>query len=247
MAGHSFNRVRSLGKLVMAGGIVAALALAAAALTPALAQETTKKDKSKEKVSLWVKLCEKAQLKKDDKEKHEICITHQEQLDRNTGGPMVSAAIRSVEGQEKMRFLVTVPLGMALPAGTQVKIDDEKEPLKLTFTYCFPNGCTAEMEATNELVTSMAAGKTLLVSAISVVGEQVVFKLPLAGFKESYEGKPVDTAQFANVRRQYLIKYREALIQKAKKADAEKKKKKATEGEAAPAEGEQAPAEGEQQ
>jgi hypothetical protein len=160
---------------------------------------------------------------------------------------MVSAAIRSVEGQETKRFLVTVPLGMALPAGTQIKIDEQKDPLKLTFTYCFPNGCTAETEASDALVKSMAGGKILLVSAISVVGEQVVFKLPLAGFKESYEGKPVDTAQFANVRRQYLLKYREALIQKAKKADAEKKKKKSTDGEQAPAEGETVPAEGEQQ
>ncbi len=92
---------------------------------------------------------------------------------------------------------------------------------------------------------SMMTGQNLMVSAISVVGEQVLFKLPLAGFKESFEGKPVDTAQFANVRRQYLLKYREALIQKAKKADQEKKNKdkgkdgKATTDEAAPAEGEQ--------
>ncbi|MEZ5925774.1 MAG: invasion associated locus B family protein [Hyphomicrobiaceae bacterium] len=216
---------------------MAGLALSVASMTPAVAQETTKKDK--EKVSLWVKLCEEAQLKKDDKEKHEICITHQEQLDRNTGGPMVSAAVRSVEGQDKKRFLVTVPLGMALPAGAQAKIDEQKEPLKLTYTYCFPNGCTAEMEASDELLKAMIGGKMLLVSAISVVGEQVVFKLPLSGFKESYEGKPVDTAQFANIRRKYLLDYREKLIQRAKAADAEKKKKKATDGGDAPAEGDQ--------
>jgi invasion protein IalB len=238
--------MRSLGRMAFAGVAAAMLALGAAAMTPAAAQTdgdgTAKKDKAGEKVSLWVKLCEKAQLKKEDKEKKEICITHQEQLDRNTGGPMVSAAIRSTEGVEKKRFLITVPLGMALPAGAQIKIDDQKEPTKLVFTYCFPNGCTAEVEATDELMKAMMSGQNLMVSAISVVGEQVLFKLPLSGFKESFEGKPVDTAQFANVRRQYLLKYREALIQKAKKADADKKKKKDDKGGA-----EEAPAEGDQQ
>jgi invasion protein IalB len=245
MARQVFDYVRTLGRLALVGGVVMALALGAAALTPTFAQDdatgtegTAKKDKAKERVSLWVKLCEKAQLKKDDKDKKEICITHQEQLDRNTGGPMVSAAVRSVEGADKKRFLVTVPLGMAIPAGAQIKIDDQKEPMKLTYTYCFPNGCTAEIEASDELVNAMIGGKQLYVSAISVVGEQVLFKLPLEGFKQSFEGKPVDTAQFANVRRQYLLKYREALIQKAKKADAEKKKKKATEDGETPAEGE---------
>ncbi|MFO1170017.1 MAG: invasion associated locus B family protein [Hyphomicrobiaceae bacterium] len=247
MAGQSFTQMRSLGKYAVAGIAAAMLALGAAAM-PAAAQTdgdgTAKKDKAGEKVSLWVKLCEKAQLKKEDKDKKEICITHQEQLDRNTGGPMVSAAIRTTEGLDVKRFLVTVPLGMAIPAGAQIKIDDQKEPTKLAFTYCFPNGCTAEVEATEDLMKSMMTGQNLMVSAISVVGEQVLFKLPLSGFKESYEGKPVDTAQFANVRRQYLLKYREALIQKAKKADQEKKNKKkddkaGTDGAAAPAEGEQ--------
>lgn len=255
MAGQVFHHVRKLGRVAIAVGLLTGLALGAAVLSPAMAQDDTTegegtkkkdkdKDKGKEKVSLWVKLCEKAQVKKDDKDKKEICITHQEQLDRNTGGPMVSAAVRSVEGAKAERFLVTVPLGMAIPAGAQIKIDDQKEPMKLTYTYCFPNGCTAETEASEELLNTMKGGKELFVSAISVIGEQVLFKLPLAGFKESIEGKPVDTAQFANVRRQYLIKYREALIKKAQKADAEKKKKKKEEGAA----GEQAPAaEGEQQ
>lgn len=243
MAGQSFTQMRSLSRMAVAGVTAAMLALGAAAMTPAAAQEDdgTKKDKAGEKVSLWVKLCEKAQLKKEDKDKKEICITHQEQLDRNTGGPMVSAAVRVTEGAEVKRFLVTVPLGMALPAGAQIKIDEQNEPTKLTFTYCFPNGCTAEVEATDDLMKAMMSGKNLMVSAISVVGEQVLFKLPLSGFKESYEGKPVDTAQFANVRRQYLLKYREALIQKAKKADQEKKKKKdgSSGTEEAPAEGDQ--------
>jgi invasion protein IalB len=242
MAREMFDHVRALSRLALAGGVVLALALGAVPIPPASAQSddagtegTAKKDKGKEKISLWVKLCEKAQLKKDDKEKKEICITHQEQLDRNTGGPMVSAAVRSVEGIDTKRFLVTVPLGMAIPVGAQIKIDDQKEPLKLSYTYCFPNGCTAEMEASDDLLKAMLTGKQLYVSSISVIGEQVLFKLPLEGFKASFEGKPVDTAQFANVRRQYLLKYREALIQKAKKAEADKKKK---EGEQAPAEGE---------
>ena len=38
--------------------------------------------------------------------------------------------------------MVMVPLGMALPAGVQAKIDDN-DPIKLKYTLCHVGGCTA--------------------------------------------------------------------------------------------------------
>ena len=54
--------------------------------------------------SAWVKLCEKSPLVKKDKdgkdvkEEKNICLTHHERLDGNSGMVLVSAAIRQVEG-----------------------------------------------------------------------------------------------------------------------------------------------------
>ena len=71
--------------------------------------------------SAWVKLCEKANLKKGDKEESlDICLTHHERLDGNTGMVIVSAALREVQGNPKKHLMVMVPLGVALPVGLQI-------------------------------------------------------------------------------------------------------------------------------
>ena len=75
--------------------------------------------------SAWVKLCEKAPLVKKDKdgkdvkEEKNLCLTHHERLDGNTGMVLVSAAIRQIEGQEKQSLMIMVPLGMAIPPGVR--------------------------------------------------------------------------------------------------------------------------------
>src|SRR6185295_4523351 len=60
-----------------------------------------------DKKSAWVKLCEKAPFNtkdkdgKDVKNEKNICLTHHERLDGNTGMVMVSAAILEIEGNDK--------------------------------------------------------------------------------------------------------------------------------------------------
>src|ERR1700741_3672198 len=61
--------------------------------------------------SAWVKLCEKANAiakdkdGKEEKKEINICLTHHERLDGNTGMVLVSAAVRQVEGQDKQHFM----------------------------------------------------------------------------------------------------------------------------------------------
>jgi invasion protein IalB len=116
--------------------------------------------------SAWVKLCEKAPLMKKDKDGKEVkdekqlCLTHHERLDGNTGMVLVSAAIREIEGNPKKTLMVMVPLGMAIPPGLRAavyskedwakatkneKIDEAKlKPIELHFSLCNPAGGTAE-------------------------------------------------------------------------------------------------------
>ncbi|HEU0159330.1 MAG TPA: hypothetical protein VFR00_08445, partial [Hyphomicrobiaceae bacterium] len=78
--------------------------------------------------SAWVKLCEKATATqktkdgKDEKKDLNICLTHHERLDGNSGMVLVSAAVRQVEGQDKQAFMVMVPLGMMLQAGMRATV-----------------------------------------------------------------------------------------------------------------------------
>jgi invasion protein IalB len=185
---------------------------AAAAAAPAAAPAGEAKDQS-----AWVKLCEKAPNITDPKKELNVCLTHHERLDGNTGMVLVSAAIREVEGQEKKALMVMVPLGMALPPGVQVKVD-EGEPVKLQFTLCHAAGCTAEGEATQAVIDQMNKGKQVVVAAINLAGKAIGFPVPLNGFDKAYAGKPVDNEKYKEARKRLMVAIRERQIELAKKA-----------------------------
>ena len=173
--------------------------------------------------SAWVKLCETAtgvakdKDGKEEKKELNICLTHHERLDGNTGMVLVSAAVRQVQGQDKQHFMVMVPLGMMLQAGMRAtlypkdawekvqkneQVDESKlKAVKLAYTLCHPAGCTAEMEATPELIGDLKTGGGLVVFAINAAGAPVGFPVPLVGFDQSYAGAAVDNKQYGEARR----------------------------------------------
>jgi len=233
--------------------VCAALGLAAMfAGAPAFAQDAKKAPAAKapaaakgaaaaDKKSAWVKLCEKAPFNTKDKDGKEvknekdICLTHHERLDGNTGMVMVSAAIREVEGSDKKSLMVMVPLGMALPPGLRAavyskdqwaqaakneKIDEKAlKPIELKFSLCHAAGCTAETEATAEIVDQMKGGGGIMIIAMNAGAQPIGFPVPLDGFTEAYAGKPVDNQEYAKARGQLMAQIRErqqAAIEKYK-------------------------------
>ncbi len=174
----------------------------------------------------WVKLCEKAPFIGKDKDGKDvnvekaICLTHHERLDGSSGMVLVSAAIRDIEGAEKKHLMVMLPLGMALPPGMQAgiypkdmwdkiqkgeKVDDSKlEPIKLMYTLCHSAGCTAETEATADLVKKVQEGAGMIVYAVNGNGSPIAFPVPLNGFKEALTGAPADNKAYAEQRRKLL-------------------------------------------
>jgi len=193
--------------------------------------------------SAWVKLCEKAPLVKKDKDGKEVkeeknlCLTHHERLDGNTGMVLVSAAIRQVEGQDKLSFMVMVPLGMAIPPGVRAavyskeqwaaaskneKVDEKTlKPIELKFSLCHPAGCTAETEATADIVEQMKTGGGIMVLAMNAAAQPIGFPVPLDGFGEAYAGPPIDNQKYAAARSQLMGQIRERQQQLAEKYKAD--------------------------
>ncbi|MDX2156267.1 MAG: invasion associated locus B family protein [Hyphomicrobiaceae bacterium] len=173
--------------------------------------------------SAWVKLCEKAPVLakakdgKDERVEKNICLTHHERLDGNTGMVLVSAAIRDVEGQDKKHLMVMVPLGMAIQPGLRAKIydkamwekaqknekvDDAKlEAIKLNFSLCHPAGCTAEIDLTPAIVYQLKAGAGVMVFSINANGQVIAFPVPLSGFAQALAGGPIDNAKYSEARK----------------------------------------------
>jgi invasion protein IalB len=198
--------------------------------------------------SAWVKLCEKATAtskSKDGKEEKKdinICLTHHERLDGNSGMVLVSAAVRQIEGVDKQAFMIMVPLGMMLQPGMRAtlypkeawekaqkneKVDEGKlKPLSLAYTLCHPAGCTAETEATPELLKELKGGGGLMVFAINATGAPAAFPVPLVGFEQAYAGPPVDPQKYSEARRalmQQIATRQHELMEEYKKKQEEQK------------------------
>jgi len=197
--------------------------------------------------SAWVKLCEKTSFNKkdkdgkDQKEEKNICLTHHERLDGNSGMVLVSAAIRQVEGQDKQHLMIMVPLGMAIPPGVRAavyskdqwakaakneKIDEKSlKPIELKYTLCHAAGCTAEIEATKEMIDEMKAGGGLMVLAMNAAAQPIGFPVPLEGFAAAQDGKPVDNKEYTKARGQLMAQIRQRQVEAVEKFKAEQMSK----------------------
>jgi invasion protein IalB len=206
--------------------------------------------------SAWVKLCEKTPLVKkgadgkDVKDDKEICLTHHERLDGNSGMVLVSAAIREVEGQDKKHLMIMVPLGMALPPGLRAavytkdqwakiakneKVDDkELKPVDLKYSLCHASGCTAEIEADAAIVDQMKAGGGLMVVAMNAAAQPIGFPVPLDGFTDAFAGKPIDNAEYKKARGQLMAQIRDRQKAAIDKFKADQLKNLPTDGPGAP-------------
>lgn len=214
-------------------GTAAVAALVGVSAVGAQAQKKAQGKAPAKAQSAWVKLCEDAKLNKAGKDgktevvSRKICLTHHERLDGNTGMVIVSAAIRIAEGQKKPHLMIMVPLGMALPPGVKAAVytkdqwerarkkekvaDKELKPISLKYTLCHAAGCTAEVEAPDGLVKSLETGGGLMVLALNAAGQPVAFPIPLVGFAEAHNGKPVDSKKYGQARARLMASIRERM------------------------------------
>jgi invasion protein IalB len=170
----------------------------------------------------WVKLCEK-NAQTDNKQ---ICLTHHERIDGNSGMVLVAAAIRSVEGEKQQTLLVRLPtaIALAIPAGVQIRVDDNK-PVMLQYTLCYATSCQAETQMTPDLMNEFRNGKQLVVAAVNLERKAIGFPVPLEGFAKAYDGPPVDTAKYQAARAKLMEMIRRRQLELAQKAEEAEKKK----------------------
>lgn len=163
----------------------------------------------------WVKACKSG----EDIGNKQVCLVSHEGLDPNAGLVVVTASVRTVEGEVKQHLLVMVTTAytLVIPAGVQIKID-ENEPIQLQYSVCLPPSCEAQMELTKEMLEKLRTGKQLIVAAMNMQQKTMGFGVPLAGFSAASDGPPVDYDKYQEARRQMLEQSRQRQIELAKKA-----------------------------
>lgn len=140
--------------------------------------------------SPWTKLCTKGQ----EQNAKQVCFTGRDGR-IETGMPVVAAVLIEPEGETRKILRVTLPLGMSLPPGTRVIID-QGQPITAPYAVCFTNGCMADYEASGELIDKMKKGQGLVVQGINGSGQPITLQVPLADFAKAHDGPAMDPKQF---------------------------------------------------
>ena len=158
--------------------------------------------------SPWTKFC----LKGQEANAKQVCFTGKDGR-LESGVPIVAAVVIEPEGDAKKLLRVTLPLGMQVPPGTRVIID-QGQPATGPYVICFTNGCMADYEVNADIIGRLKKGQQLAVQAINGNGQPVSLTLPLNDFAKAYDGPPTDPKKFEEDQK----KLQEELQKKAEEA-----------------------------
>lgn len=91
---------------------------------------------------------------------------------------------------QKARIMrILAPLGVLLPSGLGLKIDDA-DIGRAGFVRCLPNGCVAEVILEDQLLTQLQNGKTATFIIFQTPEEGIGIPISLAGFSPGFAALP---------------------------------------------------------
>jgi invasion protein IalB len=91
---------------------------------------------------------------------------------------------------QKSRLMrVVAPLGVLLPSGLGLKIDNN-DVGRAGFVRCLPNGCVAEVVMEDKLIDQMRTGQTSTFIIFQTPEEGIGFPMSLKGFGEGFDKLP---------------------------------------------------------
>ena len=114
------------------------------------------------------------------------CAVEQSAVLSKTGQLLVLASIRVPGDTHAPVAFVQLPLGLNLPAGAKLQVDDGKV-VDLQVQTCEARGCYASTPITPELLAALKSGRQLKVSFQNLAKETISIPMPLADFAAAYD------------------------------------------------------------
>ncbi len=109
------------------------------------------------------------------------CFIFQNLVTRDSAQRVLHLAIGYLPDNPVPIALVTLPLGISLPPGASIQVDDG-EPTRFPVERCEPNGCRAGLRLEAPLLESMKTGQQLRVTFQDGARKPVTVPLSLQGF-----------------------------------------------------------------
>jgi invasion protein IalB len=114
------------------------------------------------------------------------CAIEQSAVLTKTGQLIVLVNVRVPAETRAPIALVQLPLGLNLPAGAKIQVDDGKTS-ELQIQTCEARGCYANLPISPDVLAALKSGKQLKVSFQNLAKETISIPMPLADFAAAYE------------------------------------------------------------
>ena len=114
------------------------------------------------------------------------CAVEQTAVLTKTGQLIVLLNIRVAGDTRQPIALIQLPLGLNLPAGAKLQVDDGKVS-DLQIQTCEQRGCYANSPISPDMLAAMKSGKQLKVSFQNLGKETITIPMPLADFATAYD------------------------------------------------------------
>lgn len=132
----------------------------------------------------WIVRCQPAP--EDAFGADEFCEMYQQVSEQESEQTVLEAVIGFPPDADRPVALFNLPLGMLLPPGVQLQVDDN-EAERFPVQICLQAGCRTSVELTEDLVSQMRAGERAILTIADPQNRQVEIPLSLLGFSASLD------------------------------------------------------------
>ena len=101
----------------------------------------------------------------------------------------LTVIVLKTSDQKNRLMRVVAPLGVLLPSGLGLKIDNV-DVGRAGFVRCLPNGCVAEVVMDDNLIKELRTGQTSTFIIFQTPEEGIGFPMSLKGFGDGYDQLP---------------------------------------------------------
>ncbi|KYH00116.1 invasion associated locus B family protein [Bradyrhizobium sp. DOA1] len=114
------------------------------------------------------------------------CAMEQNAVLTKTGQTVILINIRIAPDTRTPIALLQLPLGLNLPVGAKLQVDEGKT-FDLQIQTCENRGCYASTPVAPDLLTALRSGKQLRVSFQNMAKETIAIPMPLNDFAAAYD------------------------------------------------------------
>ena len=114
------------------------------------------------------------------------CAVEETAVLTKTGQLIVLVNIRVASDTHQPVALVQLPLGLNLPVGAKLQVDDGKT-VDLQIQTCENRGCYANLAIAPDMLAALRTGKQLKVSFQNLGKETITIPMPLTDFAAAYD------------------------------------------------------------